>query len=188
MGDRTSTKDVSVVEDRPTARSEGSKKAPKATKADNVISTITEESFISFRKKFHFPNDLVMKVPVRSERACFPPQGYVTMYEFSLRAGLRFPPPPELVDILTACALSLSQFSYRAMSVVVGLIVFFRDHRAVLSTECLSWMGRIYTDPRVEFPLNPSGWMFVLGIHPKIGLAIFSLCRMIGASKKDEES
>ncbi|PKU81551.1 hypothetical protein MA16_Dca007658 [Dendrobium catenatum] len=54
MGDRTSTKDVSVVEDRPIARPEGSKKASKAKKADDVVSTITEDSFISFRKKVSF--------------------------------------------------------------------------------------------------------------------------------------
>ncbi|KAH0448532.1 hypothetical protein IEQ34_022332 [Dendrobium chrysotoxum] len=44
-----------------------------------------------------------MKVPTRSDRACFPPPGYVTVYEFSLRAGLRFPPSSELIDILTIC-------------------------------------------------------------------------------------
>ncbi|KAH0448744.1 hypothetical protein IEQ34_022544 [Dendrobium chrysotoxum] len=106
MGDHASSKNSS--EDRPAQRSEVSKRIQKGPKADNVISTITEDSFISFRKKFHFPNDLVMKVPVRSDRACFPPPGYVTVYEFSLRAGLRFPPASELIDILTICGVCLS--------------------------------------------------------------------------------
>ncbi|KAH0466253.1 hypothetical protein IEQ34_006356 [Dendrobium chrysotoxum] len=117
--------------DRPAQRSEVPKRTQKAPKADDVISTVTEDSFISFRKKFHFPNDLVMKVPARTDRACFPPPGYVTVYEFSLRAGLRFPPSSELIDILTICGVCLSQFSYRAMSIVMGLIVLFRD-RGVL--------------------------------------------------------
>ncbi|KAH0453953.1 hypothetical protein IEQ34_018277 [Dendrobium chrysotoxum] len=86
MGDLASSKIPS--EDRPAQRSEVPKRAQKAPKADDVISTVTEDSFISFRKKFHFPNDLVMKVPARTDRACFPPPGYVTVYEFSLRAGL----------------------------------------------------------------------------------------------------
>ncbi|KAH0464743.1 hypothetical protein IEQ34_004846 [Dendrobium chrysotoxum] len=68
-----------------------------------------------------------MKVSARTDRACFPPSGYVTVYEFSLRAGLRFPPSYELIDILTICGVCLSQFSYRAMSIVMGLIVLFRD-------------------------------------------------------------
>ncbi|KAH0456857.1 hypothetical protein IEQ34_014764 [Dendrobium chrysotoxum] len=118
-----------------------------------MISTITDDSFISFRKNFHFPNDLVMKVPARTDRTCFPPPGYVTVYEFSLRAGLRFPPSSELIDILTICGVCLSQFSYRAMSIVMGLIVLFRDRGVVLSSECLSRMGRLFSDAqgRISF-------------------------------------
>ncbi|KAH0456954.1 hypothetical protein IEQ34_014861 [Dendrobium chrysotoxum] len=87
-----------------------------------------------------------MKVPAKTDRACFPPPGYVTVYEFSLRAGLRFPPSSELIDILTICGVCLSQFSYRAMSIVMGLIVLFTDRGVVLSSECLSRMGRLFSD------------------------------------------
>ncbi|KAH0455055.1 hypothetical protein IEQ34_016979 [Dendrobium chrysotoxum] len=86
MGDPASSKIPS--EERPAQRPEVPNRTQKAPKADDVISTVTEDSFISFRKKFHFPNDLVMKVPARTDRAYFPPPGYVTLYEFSLRAGL----------------------------------------------------------------------------------------------------
>ncbi|KAH0452817.1 hypothetical protein IEQ34_017141 [Dendrobium chrysotoxum] len=144
MGDPASSKNPS--EDRLAQRSEISKRIQKAPKANNVISTITEDSFISFRKKFHFPNDLVMKVPARFDLACFPPPGYVTVYEFSLRAGLRFPPASELIDILTICGVCLFQFFYRVMSIVMGLIVLFRDRGVVLSSECLSRMGRLFSD------------------------------------------
>ncbi|PKU69526.1 hypothetical protein MA16_Dca021657 [Dendrobium catenatum] len=88
MGDRTSTKDVSIVKDLPTVRSEGLKKAPKATKADDIISTITEDSLISFRKTFHFPNDLVMKgrISFRSKwldiRTRDPSKDWVSYYFF----------------------------------------------------------------------------------------------------------
>ncbi|KAI0497110.1 hypothetical protein KFK09_023438 [Dendrobium nobile] len=137
MGDHTSTRNPPTKEHRHIAQSEGSKKTHKAPKTDNVISTITDDSFISFRKKIHFPNDLVMKVPTRSDHAHFPPLRYVTVYEFNLRAELQFPPSPELIDILTVCGVSLSQFSYRAISIVMGLIVLFRDYGVVLSSECL---------------------------------------------------
>ncbi|KAH0465470.1 hypothetical protein IEQ34_005573 [Dendrobium chrysotoxum] len=126
MGDPTSSKNPS--EDRPVQRSEVSKRIQKAPKADNVISTITEDSFILFRKKFHFSNDLVMKVPARSD------------------PGLRFPPASELIDILTICGVCLSQFSYRVMSIMMGLITLFRDRGVVLSSECLSRMGRFFSD------------------------------------------
>ncbi|KAH0451349.1 hypothetical protein IEQ34_018648 [Dendrobium chrysotoxum] len=145
------------TEDRPAPRSEISKKIQKAPKADDVISTITEDSFISFRKKFHFSNDLVMKVPARTDRACFPPPGYVTVYEFSLRAGLRFLPSSELIDILTIYGVCLSQFSYIVMSIVMGLIVLFRDRGVVLSSECLSRMGSKWLDIRTRDPSK--GWI-----------------------------
>ncbi|KAH0465469.1 hypothetical protein IEQ34_005572 [Dendrobium chrysotoxum] len=166
MGDLASSKVPS--EDRPAQRSEVPKRAQKAPKADDVISTVTEDSFISFRKKFHFPNDLVMKVPARTDRACFPPPGYVTVYEFSLRAGLRFPPSSELIDILTLCGVCLSQFSYRAMSIVMGLIVLFRDRGVVLSSECLSRMGRLFSDAqgRVSFR---SKWLDIRTRDPSKG-------------------
>ncbi|KAH0455475.1 hypothetical protein IEQ34_015507 [Dendrobium chrysotoxum] len=156
------------TEDHPAPRSEISKKIQKAPKANDVVSTITEDSFISFRKKFHFPNDLVMKVPARTDRACFPPPGYVTVYEFSLRARLRFPPSSELIDILTICGVCLSQFSYRAMSIVMGLIVLFRDRGVVLSLECLSRMGRLFSDAQGRISFR-SKWLDIRTRDPSKG-------------------
>ncbi|KAH0453105.1 hypothetical protein IEQ34_017429 [Dendrobium chrysotoxum] len=166
MGDPASSKNPS--EDRFAQRSEVSKRTQKAPKADDVISTVTEDSFISFRKKIHFPNDLMMKVPARTDRACFPPPGYVTVYEFSLRAGLRFPPSSELIDILTICGVCLSQFSYRAMSIVMGLIVLFRDRGVVLSSECLSRMGRLFSDAQGRISFR-SKWLDIRTRDPSKG-------------------
>ncbi|KAH0460185.1 hypothetical protein IEQ34_010848 [Dendrobium chrysotoxum] len=165
MGDPASSKIPS--EDRPAQRSEVPKRTQKAPKADDVISTVTEDSFISFRKKIHFPNDLVMKVPARTDRACFPPPGYVTVYEFSLRAGLRFP-PSELIDILTICGVCLSQFFYRAMSIVMGLIVLFKDRGVVLSSECLSRMGRLFSDAQGRISFR-SKWLDIRTRDPSKG-------------------
>ncbi|KAH0454556.1 hypothetical protein IEQ34_016480 [Dendrobium chrysotoxum] len=91
-----------------------------------------------------------MKVPINSDRACSPPQGFVTVYEFSLRARLQFLPPPELIDILMTCGVSLSQFFCRAMSIVMGLIMLFRDRGAVLSPEYLSQMGHLISDTKLK--------------------------------------
>ncbi|KAH0449905.1 hypothetical protein IEQ34_020597 [Dendrobium chrysotoxum] len=78
-------------------------------------------------KNFHIPNDVVMTVLKRSDRASLPPPGYLNVSEASLRAGLRFPPSADLVEILRRCGVCLSQLSYRAMLVTVGLIALFRD-------------------------------------------------------------
>ncbi|KAH0455126.1 hypothetical protein IEQ34_017050 [Dendrobium chrysotoxum] len=109
-----------------------------------------------------------MKVPARTDRACFPPPGYVTVYEFSLRAGLRFPPSSELIDILTICGVCLSQFSYRAVSIVMGLIVLFRDRGVVLSSECLSRMGRLFSDAQGRISFR-SKWLDIRTRDPSKG-------------------
>ncbi|KAH0463220.1 hypothetical protein IEQ34_007802 [Dendrobium chrysotoxum] len=87
-----------------------------------------------------------MTVPKRSDRAGLHPPRYITVCETSLRAGLRFPPPAELIEILKKCEVSLSQFLHRAMSVTVGLIALFRDRGAILTPEYLSRMGRLTSD------------------------------------------
>ncbi|KAH0449189.1 hypothetical protein IEQ34_022989 [Dendrobium chrysotoxum] len=65
---------------------------------------------------------MAMKVPTRSDHARSPPLGFVTIYEFNLRAGLRFPPSPELIDVLTIYGVSLAQLSYKAISIIMELI------------------------------------------------------------------
>ncbi|KAH0451946.1 hypothetical protein IEQ34_019245 [Dendrobium chrysotoxum] len=47
-------------------------------KADDVASIITSDSLIIVRKKFHFPNDLVMKVPKKPDRFYSPAPGFLT--------------------------------------------------------------------------------------------------------------
>ncbi|KAH0464230.1 hypothetical protein IEQ34_007016 [Dendrobium chrysotoxum] len=158
MGDPTSTKNPSTKGDRFVARREGVKKTYKAKKMDDVVSTVTGEALLAFRKKYYFPNDMVVKVPARSDRACSPPLGFVTVYEFSLRASLRFPPSPELSDILMICGASLAQLSYRAMSIIMGLIVLFRDRGAVLSPDCLARMGRLIGDTQCRISFR-SKWL-----------------------------
>ncbi|KAH0457373.1 hypothetical protein IEQ34_012688 [Dendrobium chrysotoxum] len=74
-----------------------------------------------------------MKVPAKSDRACFPPWDIV-------------------------------------MLIVMGLIALFRDRGVVLSSECLSRMGRLFSDAqgRVSFRSKwldirtrdpPKGWI-----------------------------
>ncbi|KAH0467513.1 hypothetical protein IEQ34_004751 [Dendrobium chrysotoxum] len=109
-----------------------------------------------------------MKVLARSDRACFPLPGYVMVYEFSLRAGLRFPLASELIDILTICGVCLSQFSYRVMSIVMGLIALFRDRGVVLSSECLSWMGSLFSDAQGRISFR-SKWLDIRTRDPSKG-------------------
>ncbi|KAL0912757.1 hypothetical protein M5K25_016155 [Dendrobium thyrsiflorum] len=131
----------------------GARRPHKGAVLDDGASSVTSDSLTVLHKKFHFPNALVATVPKRSDRASHPPPGYLVVYETHLRAGLRFPPPPELTDIVARSGVSIAQFSYRAMSVTIGLIGLFRDRGVVLTPECLSRMGRFISDAqgRVTF-------------------------------------
>ncbi|KAH0450071.1 hypothetical protein IEQ34_020763 [Dendrobium chrysotoxum] len=127
--------------------------AQQGGRVDDAASTITGDSLIILHKKLFIPNDVVTTFPKRSDRAGLPPPGYITVCESSLRAGLRFPPHAELIEISKKCKVSLSQFSHKAISVTVGLIVLFRDRGAILTPEYLSRMGRLTSDTqgRVTF-------------------------------------
>ncbi|KAH0455206.1 hypothetical protein IEQ34_015238 [Dendrobium chrysotoxum] len=125
---------------------DGERRSTKGAKVDDVASTLTGDLLMLLHKNFHIPNDVVTTVPKRSDRASLPPPGYLTVSEASLRAGLRFPPSAELIEILRRCGVCLSQLSYRTMSVTVGLIALFRDRGAILTPEHLSRMGRLTSD------------------------------------------
>ncbi|KAH0462183.1 hypothetical protein IEQ34_009758 [Dendrobium chrysotoxum] len=151
-GDRLPSRDP-VIRGDPIAPYDCEWGPNKEARVNETASTITSDFLILFRKNFHFPNDVVTIVPKRSDRAILPPPGYLTVSETHLRAGLRFPPPAELIEILRRCGVNLSQFSFRAMSVTVGLIALFRNRGATLTPEHLSRMGRFTSDThgRVTF-------------------------------------
>ncbi|KAH0453594.1 hypothetical protein IEQ34_017918 [Dendrobium chrysotoxum] len=144
-GDRLPSRDP-VIRGDPIAPYDCEWGPNKEARVNETASTITSDFLILFRKNFHFPNDVVTIVPKRSDRAILPPPGYLTVSETHLRAGLRFPPPAELIEILRRCGVNLSQFSFRAMSVTVGLIALFRNQGATLTPEHLSRMGRFTSD------------------------------------------
>ncbi|KAH0458426.1 hypothetical protein IEQ34_013741 [Dendrobium chrysotoxum] len=93
----------------------------RSTLIDDVSSSITLDGLIIICKKFHLPDDLVMVVPKKTDQAQDPPNGFFTIYEMTLRAGLRFPLAPELLEIFRACGVPLAQFLCRTVKIIVGL-------------------------------------------------------------------
>ncbi|KAH0436093.1 hypothetical protein IEQ34_026474 [Dendrobium chrysotoxum] len=92
---------------------------------DDVVSMITYDGLAVICKKFYILNEVLIISPKRSDRVHAPPLGFIVVYEMTLCAGLRFPPAPELLEIFKACGISLPQFLCRAITIMVGLIVFF---------------------------------------------------------------
>ncbi|KAI0523334.1 hypothetical protein KFK09_005729 [Dendrobium nobile] len=149
-GDRPPPRDPAIRGD-PVAPHDGEQRPNK--EVDVSASTVTNDFMFLFRKNYYFPNDVKTMVPRMSDRANLPPAGYVTVSEAHLRAGLRFPPPTELIEVLQWCGVSIFQLSFRAMSVAMGLIALFRDRGATMTPEHLSRMGKFTSDTsgRVTF-------------------------------------
>ncbi|KAH0453314.1 hypothetical protein IEQ34_017638 [Dendrobium chrysotoxum] len=134
MGDHHPSRDPMTKRDsRPATQNDGERGSNKGAKSGDVASTVNGDSLIVFYKKKNFPNNLMAKVPKKSDQTCLPPPRYLTISESSLRAGLRFPPPLELIYISAMCGVSLAQFLHRAMSVMTGLIIFFKGREAILT-------------------------------------------------------
>ncbi|KAH0451095.1 hypothetical protein IEQ34_021787 [Dendrobium chrysotoxum] len=144
-GDRLPSKNLAIRGD-PIAPYDCEWGPNKEARVNEIASTITSDFLILFRKNFHFPNNMVTIVPKRSDQASLLPPGYLTISETNLRAGLCFPPPAELIEILRRSGVNLSQFLFRAMLVIMGLIALFRDRGATLTPEYLSQMGRFTND------------------------------------------
>ncbi|KAL0905902.1 hypothetical protein M5K25_024350 [Dendrobium thyrsiflorum] len=113
---------------------------------DDVVSTITSDGLAVISKKLHIPNEVLIIAPKKSDRVHAPPSGFIAVYEMTLRSGLRFPPLPELLRIFEACGVFLPQFLCRAITIMVGLAVFFRERGAILTVEYLSKMCKFTSD------------------------------------------
>ncbi|KAH0451122.1 hypothetical protein IEQ34_018421 [Dendrobium chrysotoxum] len=139
-----------------TPSSTGIKKQDKAPKdgdkrrshgaIDDVASTITFDGLTMIRKNFYIPNEVLIIASKRSDRVHAPPPGFIAVYEMTLRAGLRFPPAPELLEIFKACGVSLPQFLCRAITIIFGLTVFFQERGATLTVEYLSEICKFTND------------------------------------------
>ncbi|PKU63510.1 hypothetical protein MA16_Dca022428 [Dendrobium catenatum] len=163
-GDRPPPRDPAIRGD-PVTPYDGERRQNREARVDETMSTVTNDFLFLFRKNYHFPNDDETMVPRRSDRANLPPPGYVTVSEAHLRAGIRFPPPTELIEVLQRCDVNLSQLLFRAMSVAVGLIALFWDRGATMTLKHLSRMGRFTSDTsgRVTFR---SKWLDVRTCDP----------------------
>ncbi|KAH0448404.1 hypothetical protein IEQ34_022204 [Dendrobium chrysotoxum] len=141
---------------RVTPSSTGIKKQDKALQdgdkrrshgaIDDVTSTITSDGLAVIHKKFYIPNEVLIITPKISNRVYAPLPGFITIYEMTLHVGLWFPPAPELLEIFKACGISLPQFLYIAIIIMVGLTVFFRERGAILTIKYLSKMCKFMTD------------------------------------------
>ncbi|PKU63101.1 hypothetical protein MA16_Dca025837 [Dendrobium catenatum] len=127
---------------------------------DDVPSSITsDDTLVAIHKKYHMSNDLVMVVPKKIDRARDPPKGFITLYEMTLRASLRFPLAPELLEIFRACGVPLAQFLCKTVTIIVGLTVFYRERGVKLTIDHLSKMCKLTSDVQGRVLCRGRKWL-----------------------------
>ena len=61
-------------------------------------------------------------IPTSNDRACYPPQGYQTMYQAALEAGLRIPLRPFLIALLNFYQVGLGQIVPNSWHLVISFL------------------------------------------------------------------
>ncbi|KAL0921314.1 hypothetical protein M5K25_008375 [Dendrobium thyrsiflorum] len=166
MGDHPSLRDPMTKRDpRPAVHNDGKKRSCKVSKIDDMVSNVIDDCLIVFHKS-HFSNDLVVMAPKRSDRVCLPPIEYLIIYEISLRVGLRFPPPPKLIDIPAVCRVSHPSFHTN----YGGTNHFLQRSRENSDTRMhfLGW-ANLLAMRRNASHSDPNCWTFVLEVR-KMGV------------------
>ncbi|KAK8964873.1 hypothetical protein KSP40_PGU009981 [Platanthera guangdongensis] len=149
-----------------------------------MCSTLIVEQIASWRGRYNIPSSLEVKIPQGEQRVQSPPVGWMTLCESSLKVGLRFPPCEEFTEILKHCGVSASQFTLLAMTRIMGLIVFFREHGSRFSLKLFKEWCDVRADggDRIEVHSNKTWLVFEsqtdrrhgnsVWVHPKsLGVA-----------------
>ena len=81
---------------------------------NNFKSTIKEKHFNTFRDNFQIPNNILIRLPYKSEKCYYEGVEGVRVYEQMLKAGLRFPLSSLHHELLKYLGLSVNQVSPNA--------------------------------------------------------------------------
>ncbi|GMH24391.1 hypothetical protein Nepgr_026234 [Nepenthes gracilis] len=124
----------------------------------DIASTVTLDKLTEIRAQYQIPESMAIMIPEPHDRALYPSDGFITVYEAHLKGGLRFSVSEEFYDIMRALGMPLARLQPNAMRYLVSLCVFFRCHEKLLNplvvkvmfrfTQNLDW---IVMTPRPEF-------------------------------------
>lgn len=103
--------------------------------------------------RFSFPQSAILAQPNEGDRACFPPSGFVTIYEDHLVSELRVPFPSIYFDIYEKYGISPTQIYPNGILQVTGLGVACKRLCLPFSVETFCGM--------FSFKARKGGWYFV---------------------------
>ena len=95
--------------------------SPLVDEAAGHKSSLTVEKVENWREKYLVRGGI--RIPKKDERACCPPKGYQCIYQDALKAGLRLPPHPFIMDVMNFYQLGIGQLVPNSWRLLVGFLV-----------------------------------------------------------------
>ncbi|KAK8965509.1 hypothetical protein KSP40_PGU000971 [Platanthera guangdongensis] len=98
-------------------------------------STLSEDKIGMWRKRFDLISDIEVRISLPQESTHSSLNGYVTISEGCLKAGIWILPALEAAKIFRFCGAIITQFSSIGMTRIMVLICFFREHGSQLAVQ-----------------------------------------------------
>ena len=121
---------VGDVSSEATPSTSGARPLPRVNrswKALSYFSKIGPDDIDRIRRRYQIPSDVVLRIPDSDERACCPKyDGDIAFYEADFRAGLRFPIPPFVRELLDYLSLAPGQVGPNGWQTIISCMVMWR--------------------------------------------------------------
>ena len=99
----------------------------RSWKTLSYFSKIGPDDIDRIRCRYQIPSDVILRIPDFDERACCPKyDGDIAFYEADFRAGLRFPIPPFVRELLDYLSLASRQVGQNGWQTIISCMVMWR--------------------------------------------------------------
>ena len=138
-------KDFEIVMSKPPSSSKPFSSS-KTSLSSIPFHALSESCFLelrhlkSIRKRFQFPEGVVIRLPHPNEKACTFARGEMSFYEATFSCGLRFPIHPFIMQLLSVLNIAPGQLVPNAWRMIIGCMliwVSFHDGDMITLNEFL---------------------------------------------------
>lgn len=98
-------------------------------KVETYVSSLKSKDLSQISRAYNFPPSAILAVPRKEDRACWPPLGFVTVYEDSLRGGLHVPYPTIYSEVQYHLGIPVAQLSPNVIHQITALGVLSHRHK-----------------------------------------------------------
>uniref|UniRef100_A0A2N9FX99 Uncharacterized protein n=1 Tax=Fagus sylvatica TaxID=28930 RepID=A0A2N9FX99_FAGSY len=130
LSGESAERSVGGVPSEATPSTSGTRPLPRVNrswKALSYFSKIGPDDIDRIRRRYQIPSDVVLRIPDSDERACCPKyDGDVVFYEADFLAGLRFPIPSFVRELLDYLSLASGQVGLNGWRTIISCMVMWR--------------------------------------------------------------